>query len=88
MKFLSNLHYGKRPVVLRTIIIFMISKSKKGESVETKFDNDRSSPSEDPSELENFNSLTEKDRIPTAKLEIPEKAFLKSESRTSVTFKL
>ena len=56
--------------------------------METKFDNDRSSPSEDPSELENFNSLTEKDRIPTAKLEIPEKAFLKSESRTSVTFKL
>ena len=27
-------------------------------------------------------------RIPTVKLEIPGKAFLKSESRTSVTFKL
>ena len=40
-------------------------KYKKGESVETKFDNDRSSPSEDPSELENFNSLTEKELIST-----------------------
>ena len=28
------------------------------------------------------------DRIPTVKLKIPGKAFLKSESRTSVTFKL
>ena len=40
-------------------------KFQKGESVETKFDNDRSSPSEDPSELENFNSLTEKELIST-----------------------
>ena len=48
-------------------------------------------------EISDFSSLDEykqlllefmKDRIPTVKLKIPGKAFLKSESRTSVTFKL
>ena len=59
MKFLSNFYYRQCPV-LRTDF-----EIKKGESVETKFDNDRPSPSEDPSELENFNSLTEKELIST-----------------------
>ena len=37
---------------------------------------------------QSFNDFNILNRIPTVKLKIPGKAFLKSESRTSVTFKL
>ena len=63
MKFLSNSDYRKSN--LDQTLGLHDFEIEKGEAVQTKFDNDRSSPSEDPSELENFNSLTEKELIST-----------------------